>query len=59
MMKLLGFIMIISPVIFFLSLLEPNTDIWDSIKLIITVDLCMASIGIGAILMTNGGLLPL
>lgn len=51
--------MIINPVVFFLSLLEPDTDIWDSIKLIITVDLCMASIGIGAILMTNGGLLPL
>ena len=59
MMKLLGFIMIISPVVFFLSLLEPNTDIWGSIKLTMAVALGIAFIGVGAILMTDGGLLPL
>lgn len=59
MIKLLGLIMIIIPVVFFLSMLEPNTDIWDSIKLTIAVALGIAFIGIGAILMTNGGLLPL
>ena len=59
MMKLLGFIMIISPVVFFLSLLEPNTDIWGSIKLTMAVALSIAFIGVGAILMTDGGLLPL
>lgn len=59
MIKLLGFIMIMSPVVFFLSMLEPNTDIWDSIKLTIAVALGIAFIGVGAILMTDGGLRPL
>lgn len=56
MMKLFGFIMIISPVVFFLSLLEPNTDIWDSIKLTVAVAFGIAFIGVGAILMIDGGL---
>ena len=59
MIKLLGFIMIISPVVFFLSMLAPNTDIWDSIKLTVAVALGIAFIGVGAILMTDGGLRPL
>ena len=55
MMKLFGFIMIISPVVFFLSMLEPNTDIWDTIKLTVAVALGIAFIGVGAILMIDGG----
>ena len=57
MIKLFGFIMIISPVVFFLSMLEPNTDIWGSIKLTIAIALGIAFIGIGTTLMIDGGLL--
>lgn len=60
MIKLLGFIMIISPVVFFISLsADPNADIWDSIKLTMAVALGIAFIGVGIILIVDGGLLPL
>lgn len=59
MIKLFGFIMIISPVVFFLSLLEPNTDIWDSIKLTVAVALGIACVGVGYLVMVDGGLLSL
>ena len=51
--------MIITPVTFLLSILGPDADIWDSIKLTIAVDLGIAFIGVGAILMIDGGMLPL
>lgn len=52
--------MIISPVVFFISLsADPNADIWDSIKLTMAVALGIAFIGVGIILIVDGGLLPL
>lgn len=51
--------MIIIPGVFVLSMTILDTDIWDSIKVTMAVALGIAFIGVGAILMINGGLLPL
>ena len=59
MIKLLGLIMIIIPGVFVLSMTILDEDIWDSIKLTMAVALGIAFIGVGTILMTDGGLRPL
>lgn len=59
MIKLLGLIMIIIPGVFVLSMTILDADIWGSIKLTVAVTLGIAFIGVGAILMTDGGLRPL
>lgn len=51
--------MIIIPGVFVLSMTILDEDIWDSIKLTVAVALGIAFIGVGAILMTDGGLRPL
>lgn len=51
--------MIIIPGVFVLSMTILDSDIWDSIKLTVAVALGIAFIGVGAILMTDGGLRPL
>ena len=51
--------MVISPITFGISLMFDDCDIWDSIKLTMAVDLGVAFIGVGCILMVDGGLLPL
>lgn len=57
MMKLFGFIMVMSPFVFFFSLLDTSTDIWDAIKLTMAVDLGIACVGVGCLVMVDGGLL--
>lgn len=49
--------MIIIPGAFVLSMTILDADIWDSIKLTVAVALGIAFIGVGTILMTDGGLL--
>jgi hypothetical protein len=51
--------MVMSPFVFFFSLLDPSTDIWDAIKLTMAVDLGIACVGVGCLVMVDGGLLPL
>lgn len=59
MITLLGFIMTMSPFVFLFSLLDPSTDIWDAIKLTMAVDLGLACVGVGCLVMVDGGLLSL
>lgn len=51
--------MIIIPGVFVLSMTILDADIWDSIKLTVAVALGIAFIGVGSILMIDGGLRPL
>ena len=59
MITLLGFIMTMSPFVFLFSLFDADTDIWDAIKLTAVVDLGIAFVGVGCLVMIDGGLLPL
>lgn len=59
MIKLLGFIMTVSPIAFLFTLLDANADILDAIKFTIAVDLGIACVGLGVLIMADGGLLPL
>lgn len=51
--------MTMSPFVFLFSLLDADTDIWDAIKLTAVVDLGIAFVGVGCLVMIDGGLLPL
>ncbi len=58
MMKLFGFIMVMTPIIFFISLAFDDVTIWDAIKLTIFVDLGIGMLGLGLLIMCYGGFLP-
>lgn len=59
MMILFGFIMVMTPIIFFISLAFDDVTIWDAIKLTIFVDLGIAMLGLGLFLiMFHGGFPP-
>lgn len=56
MTELLGFIMMCTPIIFVISITIGECDVFDAIKATIVVDLLLAIMGIGILLMTSGGL---
>ena len=58
MMILFGFIMVMAPIIFFISLAFDDVTIWDAIKLTIFVDLGIAMLGLGLLIMFYGGFPP-
>lgn len=57
-MTLFGFIMVMTPIIFFISLAFDDVTIWDAIKLIIFVDLGITMSGLGLLIMAYGGFPP-
>lgn len=59
MIKLLGLMLFMTPIIFVLSLIFEDGDVWDAIKLTMAVDLGIACVGVGTLVMVDGGLLPL
>ena len=59
MIKLLGFIMCMTPIIFAISLTFEDGDIVNAIKGTVFADLCIAMTGLGILVMVDGGLLPL
>lgn len=59
MIKLLGLMLFMTPIIFILSLIFEDCDVWDAIKLTMAVDLGIACVGVGTLVMVDGGLLPL
>ena len=58
MMTLFGFIMVMTPIIFFISLAFDDVTIWDAIKLTIFIDLGIAMLGLGFLIMVYGGFPP-
>lgn len=58
MMTLFGFIMVMTPIILFISLAFDDVTIWDAIKLTIFVDLGIAMLGLGLLIMFHGGFPP-
>ena len=58
MIKLFGFIMIMTPIIFFISLPFDHVTIWDAIKITIFVDLGIGMLGLGLLIMFYGGFPP-
>ena len=58
MMILFGFIMVMTPIILFISLAFDDVTIWDAIKLTIFVDLGIARLGLGLLIMFHGGFPP-
>ena len=59
MTVLLGFILCMTPMIFFISLMFDDVNIEDAIKLTMFIDLSIAMMGLGILLIVDGGLLPL
>lgn len=59
MKTLLGFILFMTPILFVISLMFEDTDIWDALKCTLAVDLGLTSLGLGILIMADGGLLPL
>lgn len=58
MMILFGFIMVMTPIIFFISLPFDNVTIRDAIKITIFVDLVIGMLGLGLLIMFYGGFPP-
>lgn len=50
--------MVMTPIIFFISLTFDDVTIWDAIKLTIFVDLGIAMLGLGLLLIFHGGFPP-